>query len=75
MKDLIELTFIICYRESETRDHFEDTTLTMIGDVNLFLKGVPNEEDFEAEVEIMIAGELIGIVCSVCACAVPNMSS
>lgn len=30
----------------------------MIGDVNLFLKGLPDEEDFEAEVEIMIAGRL-----------------
>lgn len=30
----------------------------MIGDVNLFLKGLPDEEDFEAEVEIMIAGML-----------------
>lgn len=31
----------------------------MIGDVNLFLKGSPEEEDFEVEVEIMIAGERI----------------
>lgn len=31
----------------------------MIGDVNLFLKGSPGEDDeFEVEVEIMIAGEL-----------------
>lgn len=30
----------------------------MMGDVNLFLKGLPDEEDFEAEVEIMIAGML-----------------
>lgn len=29
----------------------------MVGDVNLFLKGNPSDEDFEAEVEIMIAGE------------------
>ena len=29
----------------------------MIGDANLFLKGVPEDEDeFEVEVEIMIAG-------------------
>ncbi len=28
----------------------------MIGDVNLFLKGVPADEDFEVEAEIMIAG-------------------
>lgn len=30
----------------------------MIGDVNIFLKGVPGDQDFEAEAEIMIAGEL-----------------
>ena len=30
----------------------------MIGDVNIFLNGVPGEPDFEAEAEIMIAGEL-----------------
>ena len=28
----------------------------MIGDANLFLKGAPGEDEFEAEVEIMIAG-------------------
>lgn len=28
----------------------------MVGDVNLFLKGTPADEDFEVEVEIMIAG-------------------
>jgi RimJ/RimL family protein N-acetyltransferase len=33
----------------------------MIGDVNLFLKGLKDEEDFEAEVEIMIAG--LGLHC------------
>ena len=31
--------------------------LQMIGDANLFLKGTPGEDEFEAEVEIMIAGE------------------
>jgi hypothetical protein len=30
----------------------------MVGDVNLFLKGKPAEEDFEVEAEIMIAGNL-----------------
>ena len=30
----------------------------MIGDVNIFLNGTPGDEDFEAEAEIMIAGEL-----------------
>ena len=28
----------------------------MIGDVNLFFKGSPDDEDFEVEAEIMIAG-------------------
>ena len=28
----------------------------MIGDVNIFLKGDPSDEDFEAEVGVMIAG-------------------
>lgn len=32
------------------------SSMPMIGDVNLFLKGEQSEEDFEAEVEIMIAG-------------------
>lgn len=30
--------------------------LPMIGDANLFLKGSPEDEDFEVEAEIMIAG-------------------
>jgi len=30
-------------------------TFPMVGDVNLFLKGLPDDEDFEAEVEVMIA--------------------
>jgi len=28
----------------------------MVGDVNLFFKGRPDDEDFEVEVEVMIAG-------------------
>ena len=32
---------------------------TMIGDVNLFLKGVPSDDDFEVEAEIMIAGKTV----------------
>jgi hypothetical protein len=28
----------------------------MVGDVNIFLRGLHGDEDFEAEVEIMIAG-------------------
>ena len=35
-------------------------TLPLVGDVNLFLKGAVSEEEFEAEVEIMIAG-----ICSI----------
>ena len=34
-------------------------SLTMIGDVNLFLKGVPSDDDFEVEAEIMIAGKTV----------------
>ena len=30
----------------------------MVGDVNLFLKGMPGDEDFEVEIEVMIAGLL-----------------
>lgn len=33
--------------------------LPMVGDVNIFLNGIPGDQDFEAEAEIMIAGELI----------------
>ena len=38
----------------------------MIGDVNLFLKGHPDDEDFEAEVEIMIAGACVPPVHTEC---------
>lgn len=31
-------------------------SLVMIGDVNLFFKGSPLDEDFEVEAEVMIAG-------------------
>jgi hypothetical protein len=55
-----ELTFIILARDpQDDRDPLSVNTimkLPMIGDVNLFLKGDPADEDFEAEVEIMIAG-------------------
>ena len=36
--------------------------LVMVGDVNLFLKGTTEDEDFEAEVEIMIAGKPMSLV-------------
>lgn len=46
----IELTFIILAGEGDI------ASLPMVGDVNVFLKGDPNDEDFEAEVGVMIAG-------------------
>ncbi|KAH7915638.1 GNAT domain-containing protein [Hygrophoropsis aurantiaca] len=46
-----KLTFIILAHEHGK--HF--SSLPMAGDVNLFLKGSPDDEDFEAEAEIMIA--------------------
>lgn len=56
-----ELTFIVCVRDtssrgSDTPEEVSFSSLTMIGDVNLFLKGLPSDEDFEVEAEIMIAG-------------------
>lgn len=44
-----ELTFIICSAG-------DAGALTMVGDVNLFLKGPRGDPEFEVEVEIMIAG-------------------
>jgi hypothetical protein len=46
-----ELTFIIL-----ANGESEIAPLPMVGDANLFLKGKPGDEDFEAEVGIMIAG-------------------
>ncbi|OJA11139.1 hypothetical protein AZE42_02385 [Rhizopogon vesiculosus] len=49
--DMQKLTFIILAREND-----EDLSANrMAGDINLFLKGRPQDDDFEAEVEIMIA--------------------
>ncbi|KAJ8589845.1 hypothetical protein M405DRAFT_933225 [Rhizopogon salebrosus TDB-379] len=46
-----KLTFIILAREND-----EDLSANrMVGDINLFLKGQPEDDEFEAEVEIMIA--------------------
>ncbi|OAX37609.1 hypothetical protein K503DRAFT_693060 [Rhizopogon vinicolor AM-OR11-026] len=46
-----KLTFIILARGND-----EDLSANrMAGDINLFLKGRPEDDDFEAEVEIMIA--------------------
>lgn len=57
-----ELTFIVCVCTAGSSAATEEITfssLTMIGDVNLFLKGVPSDEDFEVEAEIMIAGTTV----------------
>ena len=51
-----ELTFIICAPEGSGPSPERRSSLTMIGDVNLFLKGSPEDPEFEVEVEIMIAG-------------------
>jgi len=37
----------------------------MVGDVNIFLKGAPGDQEFEAEAEVMIAGELTVRIISV----------
>ena len=64
----VELTFIILANEPAINattciDSDRLKTLPMVGDVNLFLKGDPSDEDFEAEVEIMIAGESRTVHC------------
>lgn len=48
---MVELTFIILANGED-----DVTSLPMVGDVNIFLKGDPSDEDFEAEVGVMIAG-------------------
>ena len=54
-----ELTFIILARTSDGELANGDIpALPMVGDVNIFLNGIPGDQDFEAEAEIMIAGEL-----------------
>jgi len=54
-----ELTFIILARTSGGELTTNDIpTLSMVGDVNIFLNGTPGDQDFEAEAEIMIAGGL-----------------
>ena len=57
-----ELTFIIFARLPPDEGELTDEALRalpMVGDVNLFFKGKEGEEDFEVEVEIMIAGEVV----------------
>jgi len=54
-----ELTFIILARTLGGKlATSEIQALPMVGDVNIFLKGTPGDQEFEAEAEIMIAGEL-----------------
>lgn len=48
---VVELTFIILANRGA-----DFASLPMVGDVNVFLKGDPCDEDFEAEVGVMIAG-------------------
>ncbi|PCH33013.1 acyl-CoA N-acyltransferase [Wolfiporia cocos MD-104 SS10] len=57
-----KLTFIILATHdpdgkaiADAEAELDLTTLPMVGDVNLFLKGSKEDDDFEAEVEIMIA--------------------
>ncbi|GJE89227.1 acyl-CoA N-acyltransferase [Phanerochaete sordida] len=55
-QDEDKLTFIVCARGDGTGESQDlQSALTMIGDVNLFLKGDRADPEFEAEVEIMIA--------------------
>jgi len=56
---LAELTFIVLARLPPDEGSLSDDelkALPMVGDVNLFFKGRPDDEDFEVEVEVMIAG-------------------
>jgi hypothetical protein len=59
---MTELTFIIHSRSTGGELALSSASmlgLPMVGDVNIFLKGSPSDEDFEVEVEIMIAGSSI----------------
>ncbi|KAG8213213.1 hypothetical protein J3R82DRAFT_11678 [Butyriboletus roseoflavus] len=49
---VVELTFIIL-----ADGEGDIASLPMVGDVNVFLKGDPDGEDFEAEVGVMVAEE------------------
>ncbi|THH27890.1 hypothetical protein EUX98_g6301 [Antrodiella citrinella] len=53
-----KLTFIVCVRPNIDTELALEEGLVMVGDVNMFLKGSPKEEEFEAEAEIMIADEV-----------------
>lgn len=56
-----ELTFIVLARQDShvpPESHFCDDRerYPMIGDVNLFFKGSSDDDDYEVEAEVMIAG-------------------
>lgn len=59
-----ELTFIVLARNTSAPNGFSNIhdISQMIGDVNLFFKGSPDDEDFEVEAEIMIAGSILIIM-------------
>ncbi|KAI0314546.1 acyl-CoA N-acyltransferase [Amylostereum chailletii] len=58
-EDEDKLTFIVLARTADDTDvplsNADIRALPMVGDVNLFFKGSPSDEDFEVEVEVMIA--------------------
>ena len=54
-----ELTFIVTVKEDGWSTETPCEATKMIGDVNLFFKGLPSDEEHEVEVEIMIAGMLL----------------
>ena len=53
------MTFIIAAKEEGWAENKICDVTTMVGDVNLFFKGSPEDENYEVEVEIMIAGSFI----------------
>jgi hypothetical protein len=60
--DYVELTFIILARSNMDENVTPDTigALQMVGDVNLFFKGSKEDDDFEVEAEVMVAGVCCG---------------
>lgn len=52
----LELTFIVAVKEDGWSTENPCEATTMIGDVNLFFKSLPDDEGHEVELEIMIAG-------------------
>ena len=56
------MTFILTAKMDDWSPERAREETKMVGDVNLFFKGTPDDEDCEVEVEIMIAGEFDMIV-------------